>query len=173
MEQTLREKFIILFLFLLGLFLLTKRINSELYFLSKLLLGSISLSLSLAASYIIVRKTPDFRLLVKKLLISIFFSLSFFLFLYVLSPNFLRLFLEQTTNGGVVLFIIYMAFFKLFKLDLNLNSIFALISLCLIPIYALGNLTYGAETFAVLSFLLLLVSGFLLIMDAKESYANK
>lgn len=165
-----KEKTLSLLFLILACLLGIRILGSELYFLVKLLGGLISIILTLFIFYLISIKTKDLKTLMEKSFIFIFFALSFFLLIYWFNSQNINSFLEIKVTGGVLLFVIYIVFFVLFKLSLTINSLIGLISLCLIPAFALGNMTYSAETFAVFGFLTMVVSSIFFILKLRRDY---
>lgn len=92
------------------------------------------------------------------------------MFISTLIQQSIPMYLEEKVTGGVVLFLIYIAFFVIFKVGVTVNSLFNLVSLCLIPVFILGNNVYSAETFAVFAFLTQILTALILILDLRKNY---
>lgn len=170
MKYIIKEKTSFLFFLILSSFLGIKLLGSELYFLIKLTGGLISIGLMFLVFHLIAINDKNLRATAKKLFIFIFFALSFFLNTYLVNSQNINSFFEIKTTGGVLLFIIYIAFFIIFKLNLTINSIISLISFSLIPVFAIGDMTYSAETFAVFGFLTSIISCIFLILKLRQDY---
>ncbi len=158
--------FFLIFAFILGF----KTLGSEFYFLVKLLGVLISIILTLFIFHVVIHRTKDLKIPIKQLQISLFFTLSLFMILNLPNSQLIASYLELKVTGGILLFIIYLFIFVIFKIDLSINSIVSLISLCQIPVFALGKFTYSEETFAVFGYLTLIVSAILLILKLRNTY---
>lgn len=168
--KSLKKQVLPIFFLILSYLLAIKLLGSELYFVAKLVIGSIVICLILIVTLIVLAAEKDLKKFAKKLFLFVFLSLSLFMLIYGSDPNIISLYLEKPTTAGVVLFLVYMAFFSIFELNLSINSFVSFISLLLIPAFALGNITYSAETFAVFGFLTLIVSAILFIKQLRQHY---
>lgn len=168
----MKEKILSVFFLVLACILASKVLNSEFYFVVKLLIGFVTIGLSLFVFYLLRPDSKNLATFKKKLLIFTFFSISFFIVRYIFEPKFFNSFFEETISEGLILFILYIAFFLIFELDFKINSLVSLISLSLIPAFALGNINYSAETFGVFGYLTLVLSGILMILKLRTNYGE-
>ncbi|GEM_PF-5161572 len=94
--------------------------------------------------------TKKNKLTLKKVIIYLFFALSLICARPLIAPY--VSFLKSEANSGTMLFYLYFFFLLFLRIPIRINALFALISLCMIPMSMLQNHFYTAEVFGILSF---------------------
>ncbi|OGK20810.1 hypothetical protein A2866_03990 [Candidatus Roizmanbacteria bacterium RIFCSPHIGHO2_01_FULL_39_8] len=170
MTYSAKEKTLSLFFLLLAFLVGSKLLGSEFSFLVRLVIGFISICLIILILYFVAVVISKQKKFAGKMLIFIFFSLSLSLLHYSFASQLVNSILEEMVTKGLLLFIMYVAFFVVFNLNVTINSLVSLVSLCLIPAFALSDMIYSAETFAVFGFLTLILSAMLMTLQLRQNY---
>lgn len=164
------KKVLIIFFLILTFILGIKTLGSEIFFLVKFIVGLGTIGLLLLTASFIISNTRKPKTLIKKLLLFTFIALAFIMLRYALKQEFVDIFLEEKISSGMMLFIFYLIFIIVFKLDLAINPFVSLISLCLVAVFALDKAAYSTETFAVFGFLTLIITALHFILKLRQDY---
>jgi len=168
MKFSIKIKALLVFFLTIAYVLGTKTLASELYFLISLLLSIVSLIIIFLIAKRLTLNIANIEQFKKKVLLFMFFLTTGLILVNLFQVPIITSILELSSTGGILLFLLYLVFYQLFKPDLTINSLFGLLTMCILPIFTLANLTYGAETFGVLGFLLFCKSSYLFILETRN-----